>query len=68
MGPLVTVPEARRLLGEIAKGLSDADIEKEIIEMDRLASLVIEMYRVPKSNEFIDDHHTLGEDRVKRVQ
>jgi hypothetical protein len=45
----VTLAQARELLGEVSKDMSDDDVLRLLDELDSLASLLIEIYSVQKS-------------------
>ena len=47
--PVITVPEARLLLGGSARSMTDKEIEERMRFVDQLSLLAIEVYKVHKS-------------------
>lgn len=51
--PIVTVKEARKILGKSAKNMSDIDISSLIAAYDEIATLIIRNYTIPKDSVII---------------
>lgn len=48
---IISVKEARKLLGKDAKEMTDEEVEKLIKDLDQLARLVFKMYRERELSE-----------------
>ena len=48
---IISIPEARQQLGEVADSLSDEEVRVLVIAMDDLATLLIGMFKVQKSTQ-----------------
>jgi hypothetical protein len=48
---IISIPDARRHLGDVADSLSDEEVRVLVIAMDELAGLLIGMFKVQKSTQ-----------------
>lgn len=52
MEGVLTVEEARHILGEDAEGMTDNDIREEVTHFENIARLVVRNFKVLKAGNF----------------